>query len=49
MTNDRTNTHDEAAIRELIDRFVAAFRDIDGGVMSGFAEDIVCALESDAR
>jgi ketosteroid isomerase-like protein len=42
MNTERDQTNDEAAIRELIDRFANAFRDKDvNGVMSAFAKDIV--------
>ena len=42
MTIEKDKTNDEAAIRELLDRFAKAFRDKDvNGVMSAFAKDIV--------
>ncbi len=42
MTSEKDKMHDEAAIRELLDRFAKAFRDKDvSGVMSVFAKDIV--------
>ncbi len=42
MTTESNNANDEAAIRELIERFAKAFRDKDvDGVMSPFAKDIV--------
>lgn len=42
MNTEQDQTNDEAAIRELIDRFANAFRNKDvNGVMSAFAKDIV--------
>jgi uncharacterized protein (TIGR02246 family) len=42
MTVEKDKTNDEAAIRKLLDRFAAAFRDKNvDGVMSLFAKDVV--------